>query len=39
MSSTIIDHYNSLLERSKELTVLRSAGSILRWDMQTKMPP
>ncbi len=39
MSGTINDHYNSLLERSKELTVLRSAGSILGWDMQTKMPP
>ena len=39
MSSTINDHYNSLLERSKELTVLMSAGSMLGWDMQTKMPP
>ncbi len=39
MINQIIDDYNSLLERSKELTVLMSAGSILGWDMQTKMPP
>ncbi|TEU08904.1 carboxypeptidase M32 [Candidatus Bathyarchaeota archaeon] len=39
MSSKIDEHYSSLLERSKELRVLMSAGSILGWDMQTKMPP
>jgi carboxypeptidase Taq len=39
MSSKINEHYSSLLERSKELVVLMSAGSILGWDMQTKMPP
>ena len=39
MSNQIIDLYNSLLEESKELTVLMSAGSVLGWDMQTKMPP
>ena len=39
MSSNIGDLYGSLLERSKELILLMSAGAILRWDMQTKMPP
>jgi carboxypeptidase Taq len=32
-------NYDLLLERAKELTVLQSAGSILYWDMETKMPP
>ena len=31
--------YEALLERSKQLTVLGSAGAILQWDMETKMPP
>jgi carboxypeptidase Taq len=39
MSRNIGDLYGSLLERSMELTLLMSAGAILRWDMQTKMPP
>jgi carboxypeptidase Taq len=31
--------YQKLLERSKELSVIGSAGAILHWDMETKMPP
>jgi carboxypeptidase Taq len=31
--------YEALLERSKQLAVLGSAGAILQWDMETKMPP
>ena len=33
------DNYSLLLERSKELAIVGSAGSILNWDMETKMPP
>jgi carboxypeptidase Taq len=39
MSSDLTKSYEELLERSKELIILRSAGAILSWDMQTKMPP
>jgi carboxypeptidase Taq len=39
MSSDLTDLYNKLLERSKELAVIGSAGAILSWDMETKMPP
>jgi len=39
MSSDLPDLYNKLLERSKELAVIGSAGAILGWDMETKMPP
>jgi carboxypeptidase Taq len=35
----LLESYDHLLERSKELTVLQSAGSIVYWDMETKMPP
>lgn len=31
--------YSRLLERAKDLLVLQSAGMILHWDMETKMPP
>lgn len=31
--------YAKLLERNKELAIIDSAGSILSWDMETKMPP
>jgi len=39
MSSDLTDLYKKLLERSKELAVIGSAGAILGWDMETKMPP
>ncbi|OGD52735.1 hypothetical protein A3K81_05355 [Candidatus Bathyarchaeota archaeon RBG_13_60_20] len=39
MSSDLPDLYSRLLERSKELAVIGSAGAILSWDMETKMPP
>jgi carboxypeptidase Taq len=39
MLSDLTDLYNKLLERSKELAVIGSAGAILSWDMETKMPP
>ncbi|MCX6642356.1 MAG: hypothetical protein NTV15_03085, partial [Candidatus Bathyarchaeota archaeon] len=31
--------YEKLLERTKQLVVLNSAGAIIQWDMETKMPP
>ncbi len=31
--------YKQLMARSKDLVVLGSAGAIIHWDMETKMPP
>ena len=39
MTGDLEGGYRQLMERTKELTVLQSAGSILNWDMETKMPP
>jgi carboxypeptidase Taq len=39
MSDDLNADYSKLLERSRELAILQSAGSILHWDMETKMPP
>ena len=36
---TITKDYGMLLDMSKELMVVGSAGAILQWDMETKMPP
>jgi len=36
---TITKDYGKLLDMSKELMVVGSAGAILQWDMETKMPP
>lgn len=32
-------NYNKLMEKAKSLTLLQSTASIIRWDMETKMPP
>jgi len=37
--SSLKENYKRLLEQSKELAVVQSAGAILQWDMETKMPP
>jgi len=37
--SSLKENYDRLLEQSKELAVVQSAGAILQWDMETKMPP
>ena len=37
--SSLRENYDELLEKSKELAVVGSAGAILQWDMETKMPP
>ena len=39
MTKTLISSYNKLLEKTKDLSTLGSAASILHWDMETKMPP
>ncbi|MBD3205772.1 carboxypeptidase M32 [Candidatus Bathyarchaeota archaeon] len=39
MSENITKLYQKLLEWNKELALLSSTGSILHWDMETKMPP
>ncbi len=36
---TLTRDYGRLLDQSKELAIVSSAGSILQWDMETKMPP
>ena len=36
---TLTKEYGKLLDMSKELAVVGSAGAILQWDMETKMPP
>jgi carboxypeptidase Taq len=37
--TSLNESYDQLLARSKDLTILRSASTILAWDMETKMPP
>lgn len=39
MASTFLKEYDKLLARYKEMIVLRTAGDIVYWDMETKMPP
>lgn len=38
MAASFQKHYDELLARYKEMTVLRTAGDIVYWDMETKMP-
>ncbi|MFH1180267.1 MAG: hypothetical protein V1710_07900, partial [Candidatus Bathyarchaeota archaeon] len=37
--SSLKENYELLLGQSKELAIVGSAGAILQWDMETKMPP
>ncbi len=39
MSDNILSIYKKLLSRAKDLIILSSAGAIIQWDMETKMPP
>ncbi|MCW4048567.1 MAG: carboxypeptidase M32 [Candidatus Bathyarchaeota archaeon] len=39
MSDDLMKDYNALLKRSKDLAIIGSAGAILQWDLETKMPP
>ncbi len=36
---TVNEDYQKLLDQNKELSIVGSAGAILQWDMETKMPP
>ncbi len=38
MAASFQKKYDELLARYKDITVLRTAGEILQWDMETKMP-
>ena len=37
--SDLQDQYSELLAIAKRLSIIGSAGSILHWDLETKMPP
>jgi carboxypeptidase Taq len=37
--SSLKENYELLLGQSKEIAIVGSAGAILQWDMETKMPP
>jgi len=36
---TLIEAYERLMGKAKDLSILQSAASIISWDMETKMPP
>ena len=33
------ENYSKLMEKARELFILKSMGGIVSWDMETKMPP
>lgn len=39
MSKAQAPDYKKLMEKTRDITVLQSAGRIIEWDMETKMPP
>lgn len=39
MKDHVLENYNQLLTRYRELTIFSSAQGVLGWDMMTKMPP
>ncbi len=39
MTTNINSAYNELLSKTKDTTVLATAGGIIHWDMETMMPP
>jgi len=39
MAKDLKGSYQQLMDRSRRLTVLRTASGIIQWDMETKMPP
>jgi len=38
-ASSLLENYDALLARAKELVILMTASGVLEWDMETKMPP
>ena len=39
MAESVTTSYKKLMEKAKNLFILESAGAIVYWDMETKMPP
>ncbi len=37
--NTLDFNYNKLLEKVKDITIIQSTADVIRWDMETKMPP
>jgi carboxypeptidase Taq len=37
--ASLHDNYDQLLARYREMTILRTAGDVVYWDLETKMPP
>jgi carboxypeptidase Taq len=35
----LTENYNKLIEKYKQIVILNSIDAIIRWDMETKMPP
>lgn len=35
----LTENYNKLIEKYKQIVILNSIDGIIRWDMETKMPP
>ena len=38
-SDGVLEAYDGLMGKAKELYVIQSVGSIVNWDLETKMPP
>ncbi|MCJ7470401.1 carboxypeptidase M32, partial [Candidatus Bathyarchaeota archaeon] len=39
MTENLGSDYKKLMERTKDLAIFMSAGSVIMWDMETMMPP
>ena len=39
MTNNVLSSYKKLMNRAKDMIVLSTAGAIIQWDMETKMPP
>jgi carboxypeptidase Taq len=39
MTETLLSIYNKLMKKVRDLSVFQSASAIVRWDMETMMPP
>lgn len=39
MTKKILSNYKKLIDKTKKIIILSSASAILRWDMETMMPP
>jgi carboxypeptidase Taq len=39
MTRPLIYSYNELLKKARDISILKSVNSVIRWDMETMMPP